>query len=112
MSENGVSVSHLVIKFSRGGLIAATCLEQKGLTQYGVKFFARFIQQTGARRLINMSDGEHTMKSLKDSAAKAAGEGVESTPRESPVGDHQANGAAESAVRSMKAQMRAIRSAL
>ena len=61
MSESGVSVPHLVIKFSRSGRIAATYLEQKGLTQYGVKFFARFIQQTGVRRFINMSDGEHAM---------------------------------------------------
>ena len=58
-----------------------------------------------------MSDGEHAMKRLKDAAAKAC-EGVEAIPRESPVGDHQANGAAESAVRSVKAQMRAIRFSL
>ena len=71
--------------------MAATALEQKGLTQYGVEFFAGFIQQTGVRMFINESDGEPAMKALKDSGAKAL-EGVESIAQESPVGDHQANG--------------------
>ena len=108
MSEAGVSIPMLAVKFSRSGRIAATALEQKGLTQYGVKFFAGFIQQTGVRRFINRSDGEPAMKALKDAAAKAL-EGVESMGQESPVGDHQANGAIESAVRTLKAQMRATR---
>ena len=80
--------------------------EQKGLTQYAVKFFAGFIQQTGVQMFINKSDGEPTMKALKDAAAKAL-EGVESISQESSVGDHQANGAIESTVRTLKAQMRA-----
>ena len=46
------------------------------------------------------------MKALKDAAARAL-EGVESIGQESPVGDHQANGEVESAVRTLKAQMRA-----
>ena len=65
----------LALKFSRSGRISATALEQKGLSQYGVKFFADFIQQTGVRRFINKSDGELAMKALKDAAAKAL-EGV------------------------------------
>ena len=48
------------------------------------------------------------MKTLKDAAAKAL-EGVESIGQESPVGDHQANGDIESAVKTLKAQMRATR---
>ena len=95
------------MKFSRSGRIAATALEQKGLTQYGVKFFAYFIQQIGVRRFINWSDGE-LAKVLKDGAAKAI-EVVESIGQRSPVGDHQANGAIESAVRTLKAQLRATK---
>ena len=71
-----------------------------------MNFFAGFIQQTGLRRFINKSDREPAMKSLKDAAAKSP-EGVESTGQESPVGDHQANGDIEPAVRTLKAQMRA-----
>ena len=80
----------LALKFSRSGRMAATALEQKGLKQYGVQFFAGVIQQTGARMFVNKSDGEPAMKALKDAAAKAK-ERVESTGQESPVGDHQAN---------------------
>ena len=90
------------------GRIAATALEQKGLTQYGVKFFAGFIQQTGVRRFINKSDGEPAMKAWKDAAPKAL-EGAENIGQEPPVGDDQANGDVESAVRTLEAQMRATR---
>ena len=77
MSEAGVATPMLALKFGRSGRIAATASEQKGLTQYGVKFFAGFIQQTGIRRFINRSDGEPAMMALKDAAAKAL-EGAES----------------------------------
>ena len=101
----------LALKIQQVRQVAATTLEQKGLTQYGVKFFAGFIQQTGVRMFINKCDGEPAMKALKDAAAKAL-EGVESISQESPVGDHQANGDIESTVRTLKAQMRATRFAL
>ena len=71
------------------------------MTQYGVKFFAGFIQQTGVRRFINKSEREPAMKALKVAAAKEL-EGAESTGQESPVGDHQANGDIESAVRTLR----------
>ena len=58
MCEEGVSTPMLALRFSRSGRMAATALELKGLTQYGVKFFAGFIQQTGVRMFINKSDGE------------------------------------------------------
>ena len=101
----------MAVKFRWSGRIAATALEQKGLTQYGVLFFARFVQQTEVRRFINASDGEHSMKALKDAAAKDC-EGVEAIPRESQVGDHQADGSIGSAVRTVQSQVLAIRFAL
>ena len=111
MSEAGVSTPMLALKLSGSGRVAAAALEQKGLTRYGVKFFAGFIQQTGVRRVVNTSDGEPALKALRDAAAKAL-EGVESTGQETPVGDHQANGDIESAVKMLKAQMRTTRSGL
>ena len=111
MSEGGVSTPMLALKFSSSGRMAATALEQQGLTQYGVKFFAGFIGQTGVRILINKRDGEPAMKALNDAAAKAF-ESVESISQQSPVGDRQANGAVEWTVRTLKAQMRATRFAL
>ena len=98
----------LALKFSGSGRMASTALEQKGLTQYGVKFFAGFIQEAGVRRFVNKSDGEPAMKALKYAAAMDL-KGVESSGQESPVGDHYANGDIESAVKTLKAQMRAAR---
>ena len=51
------------------------------------------------------------MQALKDAAARAV-VGAEAIPRGCPVGDHQANGDIESAVRELKRQMRAIRAQL
>ena len=92
MSEGRVSTPMLALKFSRSGRMAATALEQKGWTQFGVTFFAGFIQKTGVRMFINKSDGEPATKALKDVPVKAA-EGDVSVSQESPVGDRQANGA-------------------
>ena len=94
MSEGRVSTPMLALKFSRSGRMAATALEQKGWTQFGVTFFAGFIQKTGVRMFINKSDGEPATKALKDVPVKAA-EGDVSVSQESPVGDRQANGAIE-----------------
>ena len=51
------------------------------------------------------------MKALDDAASKAP-EGVESISQDSPVGDHHANGDIDSAVKTLKAQIRATRFAL
>ena len=108
VSEARVATPTLALSCSRSGRVTATALEQKGLTQHGVKFFAGFIQQTGMRRFVIKSDGEQTMKALKDAAAKAP-EGVASIGQESPVGDHQVNGDIESAMKTLEAQMKATR---
>ena len=84
MSEGGVSTPMHALKFSRSGKMAATALEQKSLPQYGVKFFAGFIHQTGVRMFINKGDGDPSMKASKEAAAKAP-EGVESISQESPA---------------------------
>ena len=82
--------------FSRSGRVAATALEQKGLTQHGVNFFAGFIEQTGVRI------------GIEGCGCKGPGRG-ESISQESPVGDHEANGDIESTVRTLRAQMKATR---
>ena len=58
MNDDVESTPMLVMKFSRSKRIAATALPFKGITEYGTKVFARFIQSTGVRRFINHSDGE------------------------------------------------------
>ena len=108
MSTEEESMPMLALKNSRTGRIAATALEKKGLTEFGARFFAMFIQSSGLPRYMNWSDGENAMKALKEAAAKAC-PAQESVPREVPQGDHQANGEIESAARELKRPMRAVR---
>ena len=58
MNDNEQSMPMLAMKFSRSKRIGATALQFKGVTEYGVKAFARFIQSTGVRSFVNCSDGE------------------------------------------------------
>lgn len=111
MSTEEESMPMLAVKFSRSGRLGATAVERKGVTEFGVKYFGSFIKQTAVRRFINHSDNEPAMVALKDAAARSL-PGVEAVPRNSPVGDHQANGSIESGVREIKRQMRAVRMAL
>ena len=71
----GVAMPMLSSRSSRTGRVTATTLEDKGLTQ------------TGVRKFINKSDE-------KDAAAKAR-EGVESSLQEWPDGDRRANGSSD-----------------
>ena len=107
MSTNEGSVPMLILRFSRSGRIAATALEGKGDTEHGVKFFKRFVEETGVKRFVNFSDNEPAMLFLKNKAALVCPE-VEAVPKSIPVGDH-APKQAEPAVRQVKAQMRSVR---
>ena len=111
MSTDEKSAPMLALKNSRSKRLAATALPSKGVTEFGVKFFAEFIADSGLRKFINFSDGEHSMVALKNAAMRACA-GVEAQPKECPVGDHQANGDIEVGIREIKRQMRALRLAL
>ena len=77
---------------------------------YAVEYFSSFLQGLGYKKIINKSDGEHSIVALKEKAAKEAG--IESISKEAPRGDHQANGMIEAAVREIKAQVRVMKSSL
>ena len=111
MNDDEQSMPMLAMKFSRSKRIRATALPFKGVTEYGVKAFAGFIQATGVRSFVNFSDGEPALKALKVMAARVV-QGVEHIPREIPVGDRTENGEIECCVRELKRQMRAMRLAL
>ncbi len=108
MSSDESTVPILVMKNSRSKRMMATSLSAKGITDHGVKSYARFILQSGLQRCTSQSDNEPSILALK-SAAAASCPGVEMVPRSCPVGDHQANGDVEVSVREIKRQMRAVR---
>ena len=109
-AEDGRAKPILVVKDSRTSSVAATFVDAKGPTPYAVKYFANFLKSLGYKRVVMQSDGEPSIVALKTAAADAAG--VECVPRESPVGEHQANGLVENACKEIKRQVRVARSAL
>ena len=56
MSTDDDSMPMLALKFSRSGRISATALPKKGVTEFGTKFFAKFISRTGVKSFVNFSD--------------------------------------------------------
>ena len=109
-AEDGRAKPILVVKDSRTSSVAATFVDAKGPTPYAVKYFTNFLKSLGYKRVVMQSDGEPSIVALKTAAADAAG--VECVPRESPVGEHQANGLVENACKEIKRQVRVARSAL
>ena len=133
--DDGKTMPILVCKDARTKRIASTFVQAKGSDPYAIKFGQSFLETTGYRTIINKSDGEHSIVALKRACAEAAvvaadpvevpqGEAearladqpapnrVEALPQEAPVGDHQANGEIEAAVREVKRQCRALKYAL
>ena len=111
MSTDEGSAPFLALKSEVSGRLHAVALETKSPIEYTQKAFARFVEETGHKRVVFMSDSEPALVKLKEETA-ARLKNVEVIQRTSPVGDHRSNGNAEVAVREIKKQMRTIRIAL
>ena len=61
----------LAMTIPRSKRICATALPYKGVTEYGIQAFARFIHAIGVRKFTNFSDGEPAIQALKDMAARS-----------------------------------------
>jgi hypothetical protein len=89
--------------------VSATALPNKSAkTASSIRFFGNFLKSLGYQKVINKSDGEPAMVALKAAAAKYAD--IDAVPKESPVGDHQANGEIENFIKEIKRRQRANRS--
>ena len=63
----------------------------------------------GIRRVIFKTDQEPAIVALRKRIIEALGTKVEVIEEESPVGDHQANGEIESAIKEYKKQIRVLK---
>ena len=109
-NDDGKSMPILVLKDRRTKRIAASFVQAKGLDPYAIKFGSSFLISTGYRSIVNKSDGEHAIVSLKARCAQE--QCVEAVPQEPGPGDRQGNGEIECAVRELKRQIRAGKYAL
>ena len=71
---------------------------------------ARCLTETGYKRLVLRTDGEHALVAFMRAVAQRWGGEV--VPQQSPTSDPQANGAAEMAMGLMKGHIRSMKDAL
>ena len=106
--EKGMPI--LVARDSRTKMVYARVVPQKGHDDYAIGALKRIVEQLGYKRIVMKSDNEPAILLLKDLVRKETD--VEIVMEEAPVGDHQANGAAENAVKNIQGQFRALKDAL
>ena len=98
----------LVAKVVKNETYAATCLQEKGVSEYATSWLVSLLRRLGYRRAMLHSDGEPSIVARK-TATLLASPFVALVLRESPVGEHATNGVSESAMREMKRQTRTVR---
>ena len=102
----------LVLRVVGGRWTASEALPSKGTTHdHNVKTLVDMCVMTGLAKFRFKSDQERALLAVKRSAMKILKEthGVTVIPEESPVGESQANGTAEGAVRDVKGLVRTLR---
>eukprot|EP00971_Amphidinium_carterae_P343376 6483103-Amphidinium_carterae.1 len=109
LGEENATVPHVVLKDRKSDAYFSTCLDVKGST-YAIAFIAGAVQWLGYKRVVMKSDGEPSIVSLKKKAIESL-PGVECVPKEAPVGDSRAQGAAENAVKQLKGMIRTLKTA-
>ena len=105
--EGDLGPPFLAVKDGRSGRLFALALVTKGQGDYNEDSLSRLYVLLGYKTIACRSDNEPAMLTHKLGAmARAAG--VDCQPEESPVGEPESNGEAESGVREIKKQVRCL----
>ena len=94
--DEGKGMPMIVMHDRRSKYVAAEIMTEKGVNPYAVKRLAQLINRLGYRRVIIKSDQEPSIIALKEAVKRELE--MEVSFEESPVGEHQSNGAIENAV--------------
>ncbi len=100
----------IVIYDSKPKYVAAEIVPEKGLNEYAVRRVAQVINRLGYSRVIIKSDQEASIVALKGAVKRELE--LKGSFEESPVGEHQSNGAIENAIERVQGQIRTLRDAL
>ena len=87
----------------------AHMVEEKGPNEYAIAQVKDDIESMGIRRMIFKTDQEPAITALRERIIEALGKKVEVIEEESPVGDHQANGEIENAIKELEKQIRVLK---
>ena len=100
----------VVMRDSKTRMVMAKIVPSKGVNNYAVEVTKKFMEQLGYGRVVLRSDNEPAILALKEAVRRETN--VEIVMEEAPVGDHQANGAVENAIKNVQGQFRVIKDAL
>ena len=89
------------------GCYGASAVPVKGKNEFSAGVATDFFTHIGHKKCMYQSDGEYPMLAHKREVCSKI-EGKELLLRESPVGEHQANGSAENAIKTIKGAVRTI----
>jgi hypothetical protein len=106
----GRGMPMIVIHDSKSKYVAAEIVPEKGVSEYAVRRVAQIGNRRGYRRVIIKSDQEASIVALKGAVKRELE--LEVSFEESPVGEHQSNGAVENAIKRVQGQIRTVRDAL
>ena len=84
----------------------AHMVEEKGPNEHTIEQLKEDIESLGVRRMVLKSDQEPAIRGMCERLAEALKPWVEVVDEVSPVGDHQANGEIENAVKELEKQIR------
>ena len=104
--QEAKETTSLVIVDNVSKMSWATTLDGK-TSAYAVSFVLSCLRETGYRRVVLKSDGESSIKALKEEVRPKAS-GIEVVVRETRTGDKRSNGIAEVGVRETKRQCRTL----
>ena len=100
MGQEGSKVFPILgLKEKQCKMKCAHMVEEKGPNEYAIEQVKEDIESMGIRRMIFKTDQEPAILAFKERVIEALGSKVEVIEEESPVGDHQANGEIENAIK-------------
>ena len=109
-SEDGASVTVLIMQDRASRYITANVVQEKGINEYAVKRLGADISMLGYKEIVLKSDQEPSIVALKDRVKADREERI--VMEESPVGESASNGAVERAIQTVEGQVRTMKAAL
>jgi len=106
-NEERCGMPILAIKDRKTGMMQSRVVPSKGNDKYAIKRLKKDIELLGYKKIILKSDNEPSIISLKQAVKDSMN--VEIILEESPVGDHQANGEVENAIKRCAGQFRTLK---
>lgn len=100
----------IAVKDERHGCVHASMVPRKGdRDEWVSSHVARFCNRLGYKEITLKSDTEPAMLALRDGVARKCD--AEVITEDTPVGDHQSNGAIENAIKNIRGMIRTVRDA-